>query len=643
MFQKDLELASESQVEYCLGDIVLSAKESDSVFVNQGEPKRLRLRDWSSARNDGASPPPLAELDVMKGASLHARKLFDYLVDSFVEDYMRKKYALEKAGWRNLTQAAPKMGISYRAMYGRSGGFSPFVNELIRRGVIESRIFPGERGRGGQTSKLRVSYDRRPVQEFVDALVWGKERGDAGNHQLDSLRVAVLPFESLSPDPEDEYLADGLTDEVISALSRIGEIQVISRTSVMQYKTNPKPIRVVAKELNAGTILEATVRKAGNRLRVAVQTIDALTDRHLWSEDYDKDLRDVFMIQSDIARHVAESLKVLLLKTAEEGIEAGYTTNAQAHDLYLRGRYHMNRYTEAGLLNAVKYFELATEEDPGFALAYSGLARCHAALDVPGGEAFPKARKYARKALALEKNLPEGHMCLGMLAVHTWDWPTAERELRRAIELNPSFSEGYKWYGEYLEQTGHPGEALPMLKMAEELDPLSVGPKIWLSMHQFGSGRYDEAKKKSTEAVSIAPLSHLPRMMLGFIFLQEGRLEEGVAEMRKAAELDIWAKGFAYGPLGYAYAIAGMKDEALHVLNGLRRSRARTAYHYEVALVHLGLRQYGLALDHLEKGVASRESVSFPIIRIFPIFDPIKGSPRYAGLLHQMGLSPYEA
>jgi TolB-like protein len=353
---------------------------------------------------------------------------------------MRKKYAQEKSGWRSLVEAAHEIGLAPSAMYGKSGGKSPFVSDLIRQGLVEVRVFPGERGRGGEISKLRITYEKKPVQALVDKRVWGDNHDEKQVKRMDRLKVAVLPFTNMSPDSADEYIADGMTEELISTISRISGLRIISRTSVMQYKSALKDMGHIGRELGSGSIIEGSVRKAGARVRVSVQLLDASEDKHLWAQSYDGEVRDIFSIQSDIAQSVASALKVTLLKGEMKRLAKAPTNDPEAHALYLKGRASLIKATLEGMEGAAGYFQKAIEKDPQYALAYAWFSMAEFGLAVSGMgppvESFEKAGELARSALALDESLAEAHLMIGQGLFYQWDFKGAMVEVDRALELD---------------------------------------------------------------------------------------------------------------------------------------------------------------------------------------------------------------
>ncbi len=322
---------------------------------------------------------------------------------------------------------------------------------------------------------------RRPIEVYGVEL--SRDKDEVADVAEDSSRVAVLPFANISPDPKDEYFADGMTEEVISTISNISELSVISRTSVMSYKGTSKKVREIGRELEVGSVLEGSVRKAGNRMRITVQLINVRNDRHLWAQSYDTDFDDVFAVQSDIAKQVADALRVRMLPNETRRIEKRPTKSTEAHTLYLKGRYYWNERRKEGLLKAIEYFRKAIEIDPEYALAYSGMADCYSVLGdhrhIPYGEAFSKEKENALRAVQLDESSAEAHTSLASaLEQNDYDSEGAEREFKKAIELNPNYATGHHWYGLLLMGRGRLDESLREALRAQALDPLSTDHRL---------------------------------------------------------------------------------------------------------------------------------------------------------------------
>src|SRR5437899_8610567 len=339
---------------------------------------------------------------------------------------------------------------------------------------------------------------RHPVELYTVEVPKGLTESE--ETALDPRRIAILPFANLSADPNDKYFADGMTEELISSVSRISELSVISRTSVMRYKDTIMPIGDIGRELSAGTLLEGSVRKAGNKVRITTQLIDAKNDRHLWAQSYDRDLTDIFAVQGDIAEQVAGALKVKLLSKEKEALEQKPTGSAESYSLYLKGRYFWNERTRESVKKAIRYFEEAVRLDPNFALAYSGLADCHLVLEDRGwtshAEAGPLTKGYAEKALELDRDLAEAHASLGLVLDEQWDLAGAEKELKRAIELNPNYATAHQWYSIMLASTDRQEEGIAEVRMALRLDPASAIVNMNLANQLLSTVRFDEPVKQ---------------------------------------------------------------------------------------------------------------------------------------------------
>ncbi|MCI0697473.1 protein kinase [candidate division KSB1 bacterium] len=383
----------------------------------------------------------------------------------------------------------------------------------------------------------------------------------------DKYRIAVLPLANISPDPQDEYFVDGMTEELISTLLRIDGLRVIARTSVMRYKVGGnKDVAEIGRELKVGTVLEGSVRKSANKLRITAQLIDVQTQEHLWSRNYDRVLQDVFAIQSDIAQQVAEALKVRLL-TGEKGeIEKKATENLEAYTLYLKGRYFWNKRTEADINKAILHFEQAIKIDSTYALAYSGLADSYSLLANRGSlsskEACPRAKAAAIKAVEIDDTLAEAHTSLGFVRMaYDWDWLVAEKEFKRAIDLNPSYAIAHQMYARYLSGMGRHDEAIAEIKRAEELDPLSLPISAGVGQTFLKARRYDQAIEQLRKTQEMDPNFAQAHYFLGGAYLNKEMNEQAIAELQKAITLS--ADSLSVGAaLVQAYAKLGKRNEA---------------------------------------------------------------------------------
>ncbi len=477
-----------------------------------------------------------------------------------------------------------------------------------------------------------------PIEVYKIAMPWNEERAIQSSH-LDMRRIAVLPFANMSPDPNDEYFADGMTEELIMSLSGLKELTVIARTSVMRYKNAAKPVSEIGKELNTGTLIEGSVRKAGNRVRISVQLIDAGEEGHLWAHSYDKQLDDIFAIQSDVAKQVAEALQVKLLSVDKRRLEKSPTSNVEAYTLYLKGRFYEDRTTKEGYSKARGYYEAAVANDPEFALAYVGLASSFSALGFYGilasKEAGPKAREYAEKALRLDDSLAEAHLVMGrILRNYDWDFTGAEREFKRAIELNPSLAEAHGAIAILLMFNRRFNEAIPEAKRCLELDPSSGVAAQQTSVVYLYQGRHDEATKLLTRALEIDPENAFARGNLGLCYVQRGMLDIGIKEMLKVATIK---NPSSQSDLAYAYAKAGRIEELKKLLEDLL-SEAHDNLELAVATAsaYANLGDHDRAFEWLERAYEEHLAYLTSTNSDF-VFDGIRSDPRFQALMKKLG------
>lgn len=464
----------------------------------------------------------------------------------------------------------------------------------------------------------------------------------AGKLALNNLRVAVLPLRNISPDPNDEYFTDGMTEELISTLSKIAELRVISRTSVMRYKGGAKSVAEIGAELGVATILEGSVRKAGPKLRVTIQLVDARSEEQLWSNQYDRDLKDVFAIQGDIAKKIANALRIQLLQREKQEIEKKATRDLDAYTDYLTGRYEWNKRTEVGLRKAIEHFELALKRDPAFGLAYTGLADSYAALALfeilSPEQAFPRAKAAAEKALQIDEKLAEAHTSLGLVKFqYDRDWSGSESEFRRAIELNPSYAPAHQFFADYLKAMGRFSEAVAEMKRAQELDPLSMSINTGLGHVLYLSRQYDQAIEQYRRALELDPSFVQAHLWFGRPYLQKGMYDEAIAEVLQAVKLS-GESTISLAVLGHAYASAGRRAEVDRILSKLKE-RASKQYvpSYWIALIYTGLGAKDEAFEWLERAFRERSSW-MAWIKVEPRFDVLRSDPRFVSLLKRMRL-----
>ncbi|HMD79347.1 MAG TPA: adenylate/guanylate cyclase domain-containing protein [Nitrososphaerales archaeon] len=481
-----------------------------------------------------------------------------------------------------------------------------------------------------------------PVEVYSVVLPWEAASPTQPPEARDRRRIAVLPFTNISSDPKDEYFAEGLTEELIANLSLIAGLRVIARTSMMKFKGANKGIGEIAGELNVGTVLEGSVRKAGTKLRVTTQLIDASTEEHLWSNTYDKELEDVFVIQSDIAQKVAEALKVRLLSSEIEGMDGRATKNVEAYSLYLKGRHHWNRRSESGVTSAVAFFEQAIREDPGYALAYAGLADCYSIMGYyayrPPYSVYPQARELIMKALDLDNTLAEAHASLGEVLMHYyWDWPGAESSLKKSISMKPSYPTARLWYATFLQVTGHLEQAILEEKKGLELDPLSLIANADLARAYYFLRRYSDSVEQYRKTLEIDPTFAIAYKGLAEVHAATGEYDTAMSELGKALEFS-GGSLFIKDDIGYVNALAGRPDEARRTIEELKAaSTTRYVPPYGIAMIYFALREDDNGFLWLEKSYQEKSFMTF--LGVDPALDRLRGDPRLVSLVERLGFS----
>jgi adenylate cyclase len=448
-------------------------------------------------------------------------------------------------------------------------------------------------------------------------------------------RLAVLPLVSMSSCVEDEFFSDGLTEELISTISHIQQIGVISRTSIMRYKkAQNKSLSEIGAELGAAYVLEGSIRKYGRKLRVTAQLIDVRTDEHVWAQNYDRELEDVFSIQSDIASSIAEALKVHLLEKEKQLIDKNPTGSVEAHDLYLKGRYYMNKRTEESLLRAKDFFNKAIERDPNYALAYVGIADSLLLLVEHGfarpKEAVAEARNLATRALELDDTLAEAHVSLAAGLETSFLRAAAEREFKRAIELNPNYALAHHWYAVYLLGEWRLDEVISEMKKALELDPLSMQIRTILGASHYYMSNFDRAEKILLDTIEFDSNFGLAHLFLSLVYVEKGLFDDAITEATTALKLQPGSP--VKCNLGYVYGRAGRKDNATRILNEvLKESEQHFVPYDQIALIYTGLGLYDQALDWLERAFDEQSSLFLHNLRA-NWFSPLRPAKRFRDL-----------
>jgi serine/threonine protein kinase/TolB-like protein/Flp pilus assembly protein TadD len=459
--------------------------------------------------------------------------------------------------------------------------------------------------------------------------------------QIQSL--AVLPLANLSHDPQQEYFADGMTDELITDLAKIDVLRVISRTSVMHYKGSKKTLPEIARELNVDAVVEGTVERSVDRVRIRAQLIHAADDRHLWAESYERDVRDVLALQDEVARTIANEIKVKLTPHEQAQLTSARPVNPQVHELYLKGRYYWNKRTPEALKKSLEYFQQAIDKDPSYALGYAGMADAYAMLGsgeygiLPPKEAFPKAEAAAMKALELDNVLAEPHATLGYSKDFDWDWQGAEREFQQAINLNPGYTTAHHWYAIHLTGLGRNTEAIAEIRKAESLDPLSIIISADAAWVFYFARRYEQEGEQARKTLEMDPNFAIAHMYLSYSYLHMAKDKEAVAEMKKAVDLSGGSLPMV-GNLAYIYALAGRRYEAIKILSDLRTRSKREFVSPDVfAQIYTGLGNKDQAIAWLEKGYERRSDFA-GLLKVLPELDPLRSDPRFEALVRRVGL-----
>jgi TolB-like protein/Tfp pilus assembly protein PilF len=463
----------------------------------------------------------------------------------------------------------------------------------------------------------------------------------ASSNEVAAKSIAVLPFDNLSRDPDNAYFAEGVQDEILTRLAKVADLKVISRTSTQHFKSTPENLPQIAKQLGVTNILEGSVQKANDQVRVNVQLINALTDAHLWAEIYDRKLTDIFSVESDVAKTIADTLQAKLTGSEQTAMSKKPTENSAAYELYLKGRFFWNKRTGNDLEMAANYFQQAIDADPSYASAYAGLAQSYLLIPLFGAgmprDFFPKASDAARRAIELDETSAEGHAALANLyCMDDFNPPASEKEFQRAIALDPNYATAHHWFSNSLLVTmGRFDEAIKEGKRAIELDPLSLIINADLGGTLMLSRRYDDAIAQLRSTLALDPNFAYAHWNLGEALYLKGDSSGAIAEYEKAASLDNDPEIQAL--LARAYAETGKKEQALEIL----RKLSQTAQHqfvrgYLFALIYIGLGDKTTAIQYLERCSQNRENIDLNWIKVDPLLDPLRGDPQFEALVNKI-------
>jgi TolB-like protein/DNA-binding winged helix-turn-helix (wHTH) protein/Flp pilus assembly protein TadD len=467
-------------------------------------------------------------------------------------------------------------------------------------------------------------------------------RGRAVSSPIRSL--AVLPLANLSGNRDQDYFADGMTDALGYSLEGISALRVISRTSSIHYRGSSKPLPEIAHELNADAVIEGSVLRSGDRVRITVQLVQAATDRRLWGNSYEGDLREVFTLQSEVAGRIADEIHVALTPPDRARLARVRGTNPDAYLAYSQGRFLWNKRTEEDLKKAIGHFQQAIEKDPNYALNYDGLADSWVSLGwysyLSPAETFPHAKAAVTKALSLDDSLAEAHTSLAFVSLYyDWDWAKAEREFRRAIDLNPNYANAHHWYAEFLSLVGQHEQAIAESERARELDPLSNIINTWVGSRYFFARQYDQAIEQYRNAVEMDPHFVPARLVLGQAYEQKRMLQEANAELERAVDLSGGSPVYV-ASLAHARGLAGRPTEAMKLLEDLKKiAERRFVSSYDLALAHLGMGEDAKALELLGQAVEER-SPRVVFLGVDPRFDRLRADAQFSKLMRRIGLLP---
>lgn len=469
---------------------------------------------------------------------------------------------------------------------------------------------------------------------------WVKQLAARSNGQAIK-SLAVLPLKNFSGNADQDYFADGMTEELITDLAQIRAVRVISRTSAMNYKGSSKSLPQIARELNVDAVLEGSVERFQNRVRITAQLIQARGDRHLWAKSYDRNIDDVLVLQGEVARAIASEIQIKLSAEELRRLSKPGAVNPQAHEDYLRGRYYWNKRTKEGVEQSIDYLQKAIREDPEYAIAYAALADSYHLLpDLAGSDprdSFQKARTAALKALDLDPSTAEAHAALASVKEdYDWDWSGAERDYQQAIELNPGLGIIHAQYSNLLAETGRISEALPEAKQALQLDPLSSFVNSNLASMLYFAGSYDEAIAQSRKTLDLDSANARAYRNLGRIYTAQGSYEKAIPEFQKAIELSPGTPEYL-AELGYAFAMSGNRKEAETILRQIENSvQHGEASSYQLAVVYAGMRDKNRAFEFLNKALPER-AAGLSYLKVTPIFAQLRSEPDFQAILHQIG------
>ena len=517
--------------------------------------------------------------------------------------------------------------------------------EITPEGIkLESEIEPTKsiaRRTGRKIVAVTIALAVVAAGLFMYQLVRSKSDtlGPPTTATIANKSIAVLPFDNLSRDPDNAYFCEGVQDEILTRLAKVADLKVISRTSTQHFKSAPENLPQIAKQLGVAHILEGSVQKANDQVRVNVQLINALTDAHLWADTYDRKLTDIFAVESEIAKTIAETLQARLTGSEKSSIAKTPTVNPEAYELYLKGRFFWNKRSGTDLRKAIDYFERAIAKDPNYALAYVGLADSHLLLSsyasVSPRESLPPAKAALKKALSLDDSLAEAHASSGLLATLELDLQRAIDELQRAIKLKPNYATAHHWLSLGFTTLGQFDPAISEAKRAVELDPLSLIINADYGWVYFNGHRYDQAEAQVRKTLEIDPNFFLAHYYLGAVLQFKGHVAQGIPEFQKAFDLN--GDPYSRAMLGQAYARNGQPEQARKVVASLNEeAKSKYVAPYALALVDTALGEKQRAIEELEHAYQQGDTNYLFVIKVDPLLDDLRGDPRFEALVQKV-------
>jgi TolB-like protein/Flp pilus assembly protein TadD len=514
-----------------------------------------------------------------------------------------------------------------------------WVGTVVEEGSLTSHISLLRKTLGEHEGRGFIETIPKRGYRFVGQVL---EIPPSAGPAEERLMLAVLPFESLSGGEKHDYFSDGLTEEMITQLARLSpqRLGVIARTSAMRYKSTTKSIQQIGRELAVSHVLEGSVRRAGDRVRITAQLIRVSDETHIWAESYERNLHDILALQVDVARAIAREIEIQLTPQEQRRLERTRSVSVQAHEAYLKGRHFWYRRTEEAMRKSIEWFELAIEHQPDYAAAYDGVADACTMLAcrgmMPARETFAKAKRAARQALQIDPDLGEACASLAHVRLHDWDWIGLEQDFQRAIELNPGHAIAYYWYAEYLMATGRDDEAIARVKQSRQMDPVNSVLNSSVGMILYLARQFDQAKEEFDKALDIDPNHFLLHLRLGLVYVQQKRFHEAIGEMEKGVSLSGKSTETLTG-LAQAYAAAEMKAPMQEIVDSLvRESKARYVSPYNLGRVYGSLGDNQQAFAWLEKAYDERHPDLIELATE-PSFDSLRSDPRFRQLLARAG------